>query len=143
MAEQPFAMVRCAPIVNLADLEGQERHGRGVGPRARVSHKYDGPRCVAGSVMGKPLKTLDVGSDAPQLALTESLAQFMDENDAQFYGNAKSAKCLHLIVGVSPSWVAAGGEGLTEAPGDFDTSPRNPKNNERIEQLLLLSLIHI
>lgn len=120
----PFSVVRCNPIIELADLAGQERHGRGNGPRARASRKREGPRALAWSVLAPTTELCEVGSDKKQLSLIDSLEHFVEKNGANFYNSKTAAKCLHLIVAVSPEWVAE------------KTDSRNPDENFRLVELM-------
>ena len=146
MDNRPFAMVRCAPVTDLADLAGLERHGQGRGPRARKSRRYDGPRAIARSFISESKNPtpyiVNAGKTDDATLLTDSLKAFMESHDASFYNRSNAAKCLNLIVGISPAWIE---DGLEEAQkearkagvkeSDLPTDARDPRVNKRLGKL--------
>ena len=129
----PCAFVRCAKIDNdtgarsPADAESQflramEMHARGEGKRAEARRRPDATTRAVATAMnaaGKllPVKRTQAGQRTELVAYRQAWRNHMEAQGAGIRKNAKMG--LHLIVGVSPAWIAE--------TGDVH-DPRNPRN---------------
>ena len=129
----PLAFVRCNKIANdngartpaeaySQYLSAMEMHGRGEGKSAEDRRREDATIRAVGSAVGFDgafvgTKGINVGDRTPHVALQQAWRNHMEAKGAGIRSNANMG--LHLIVGVSPEWVAESGR---------VHDPRNPRN---------------
>lgn len=117
--KHPFAFVRANRIRSIQDLTAMQNHARRLDEAGRSRIRPGAQKCA--------------GLDwPPQLAPTENnpgrgyVQAFRDLKKRTGAGERKNAPLgVHLLVGVSPEWIAAA--------GDLH-SPANPRNRQLIEQ---------
>ena len=120
----PKAFVIVKTIDGASHLRAMERHGRGEGRNAEKRRVVeDGPRSLAWSVLEPDkMRIVGIGHTGPATAVVGALARHLETHEARLRKNA--APSMHMIVGVSPEYINAGGD------------PRNPRTNERLGNLL-------
>ena len=127
--------MRCAKLRNRGDIAAAEAHARGVTSNARGRH-VEGARIRAlaygtgprGELRGGAVPVDDTGR-VPDRAIESApmcLGASFDRHLGRAGGRLRKGACvgMHLLVGVSPEWVAAAGD------------PHDVKRNRRVKQLL-------